>query len=308
MTPAELRRDCELDAEAGGRWRRGTAELGLSARGWDRCLRLARTIADLGGRGAHHDRARRARRSTGVSGRGRERQRAAAGLRRVPAARLAGRLARRPHRQGGRATRRAAGRASSSRSRTRTWLEAMARSRRERFLERAAARETPLRMRAAVDRRGRLGVLPPRRRLSGGARASSATRPPCSSAGAIRALLAELGADDAVTIVGSRRPSRYGRELAAELGRELAAAGMAVVSGMAMGIDSCRARGSARGRGLTVAVLGSGVDVPIRRATRGSTRRSSSVALVIGELPPGTRAAPLDLSRAQPDHGRARRR
>jgi magnesium chelatase family protein len=49
MTPAELRRHCELDEESQGLLQRAHRQLGLSARGWDRCVRLARTIADLGG-------------------------------------------------------------------------------------------------------------------------------------------------------------------------------------------------------------------------------------------------------------------
>jgi magnesium chelatase family protein len=47
MTPAELRRHCELDADAQTLLEQAHRRLGLSARGWDRCLRLARTIADL---------------------------------------------------------------------------------------------------------------------------------------------------------------------------------------------------------------------------------------------------------------------
>jgi magnesium chelatase family protein len=47
MTPAELRAHCNLDAEASATLEQGHRKLGLSARGWDRCLRLARTIADL---------------------------------------------------------------------------------------------------------------------------------------------------------------------------------------------------------------------------------------------------------------------
>ena len=48
MTPAEVRRHCELDAESRRTLEDAHRQLGLSARGWDRCLRLARTIADLG--------------------------------------------------------------------------------------------------------------------------------------------------------------------------------------------------------------------------------------------------------------------
>jgi magnesium chelatase family protein len=49
MTPAELRRHCRLDPAPRRRLDDGHRQLGLSARGWDRCLRLARTIADLAG-------------------------------------------------------------------------------------------------------------------------------------------------------------------------------------------------------------------------------------------------------------------
>jgi len=49
MTPAELRRHCNLDAAGRRTLELGHRQLGLSARGWDRCLRLARTIADLAG-------------------------------------------------------------------------------------------------------------------------------------------------------------------------------------------------------------------------------------------------------------------
>jgi magnesium chelatase family protein len=49
MTPPELRRHCELDAECQGLLEQAHRHLGLSARGWDRCVRLARTIADLEG-------------------------------------------------------------------------------------------------------------------------------------------------------------------------------------------------------------------------------------------------------------------
>lgn len=49
MTPGELRRHCELDAESQSLLERAHRQLGLSARGWDRCVRLARTLADLDG-------------------------------------------------------------------------------------------------------------------------------------------------------------------------------------------------------------------------------------------------------------------
>jgi DNA processing protein len=103
-------------------------------------------------------------------------------------------------------------------------------------------------------------------------------------------LLAGLPREDTVTIVGSRRPSHYGRETARELGREIAAAGFAVVSGMAMGVDSCAHEGALDAGGLTVAVLGTGVDVPYPpRATR-LYERIVERGVVLSELPPGTQA------------------
>jgi DNA processing protein len=103
-------------------------------------------------------------------------------------------------------------------------------------------------------------------------------------------VLAEFTVSGAVTIVGSRRPSSYGRELATKLGREVGSAGLAVVSGMAMGIDSSAHRGALDAGGLTVAVLGTGVDVPY--PARGARLYEEIVekGLVLGELPPGTTA------------------
>jgi DNA processing protein len=90
----------------------------------------------------------------------------------------------------------------------------------------------------------------------------------------------------AVTIVGSRRATSYGREVARELGRELATAGIVVVSGLAFGIDACSHRG-ALDAGRTVAVLGCGPDVAYPAAHRSLWRRIAESDLVLSELPPG---------------------
>jgi DNA processing protein len=100
--------------------------------------------------------------------------------------------------------------------------------------------------------------------------------------------LGELGRDGAVTIVGSRRPSRYGRELATELGGEIATAGFAVISGMALGIDSAAQAGALRAGGLTIAVLGCGVDVAYPPRNARLYAEIVERGLVIAELPPGT--------------------
>jgi DNA processing protein len=102
-------------------------------------------------------------------------------------------------------------------------------------------------------------------------------------------LLEGIKPDDAVTVVGARRATAYGREVARELGRELAAAGLVVVSGLAFGIDGCVHRG-ALDAGKTVAVLGCGADVAYPQAHRSLWRRICEQGLVLSELPPGTGA------------------
>jgi DNA processing protein len=105
------------------------------------------------------------------------------------------------------------------------------------------------------------------------------------------ALLARLAADPGVTVVGSRRGSAYGRGVARELGRMLAAAGLPVISGMALGIDTAVHRGALEGGGATVAVLGNGPDRAYPPSNRRLHRRiAGEGGLVISELPPGAGA------------------
>jgi len=99
-------------------------------------------------------------------------------------------------------------------------------------------------------------------------------------------LLDGLEPFEAVTVVGARRATSYGREVARELGRELAAAGMVVVSGLAFGIDACAHRG-ALDAGRTIAVLGCGPDVPYPASHRTLWRRICETGLVVSEFPPG---------------------
>jgi DNA processing protein len=70
-----------------------------------------------------------------------------------------------------------------------------------------------------------------------------------------------LPARPRVAIVGSRRPSPYGEAVAEQLGSDLAKSNVIVVSGLALGIDAAAHRGALNGGGLTVAVMGTGVDV-----------------------------------------------
>jgi len=64
-----------------------------------------------------------------------------------------------------------------------------------------------------------------------------------------------------VAIVGSRRPSPYGEAVAEQLAADLARAGVIVISGLALGCDAAAHRGALLGGGVTIAVMGTGVDV-----------------------------------------------
>ncbi len=83
----------------------------------------------------------------------------------------------------------------------------------------------------------------------------------------IRGSLAEMKANG-VGIVGSRHATPYGRGVSERIGRELAAQGVTVVSGGAVGIDSAAHRGAVSAGGRTVAVLGCGLDVDYPRENR----------------------------------------
>lgn len=65
----------------------------------------------------------------------------------------------------------------------------------------------------------------------------------------------------AAAVVGTRMPSHYGRQVAERLGRDLAAHGVTVVSGLARGVDTFAHKGALDGGGRTLAVLGCGIDV-----------------------------------------------
>ena len=106
------------------------------------------------------------------------------------------------------------------------------------------------------------------------------------------ALVRGLEPNAAVTIVGSRHPSSYGLETAGELGYLLAAAGLVVVSGMALGIDAAVHRGALEAGGSTIAVLGGGPDVVYPRSERRLYQRIVGSGAVVSEVPPGTSPGP----------------
>ena len=95
-----------------------------------------------------------------------------------------------------------------------------------------------------------------------------------------------------VAVVGARACSAYGAQVARRLGRELAAAGLVVVSGLARGIDGEAHRGALEAGGLTVAVLGCGIDRDYPAAHAELARRIRERGLVVSEYEPGVEPAP----------------
>jgi DNA processing protein len=105
--------------------------------------------------------------------------------------------------------------------------------------------------------------------------------------------IGRITADDAlaVAVVGSRRATPYGIEIAERLSGDLAARGITVVSGLARGIDAAAHRGALAAGGRTIAVLGSGVDVIYPPEHRGFAQRIAERGAVVSQFAPGT--APL---------------
>ncbi len=96
----------------------------------------------------------------------------------------------------------------------------------------------------------------------------------------------------AVAIVGSRRATPYGLEVAETLAADLAARGVTIVSGLARGIDSAAHRGALRVGGRTLAVLGSGVDVVYPPENRRLADEIAERGAVLSQFAPGTPPLP----------------
>lgn len=96
-----------------------------------------------------------------------------------------------------------------------------------------------------------------------------------------------------VAIVGARAASPTGRDIAAGLARDVAAAGVAIISGAARGIDAAAHEGALDGRGRTLAVLGSGIDVAYPPGSRSLLARIARSGTLVSEYPPGVPAEPF---------------
>jgi DNA processing protein len=91
-----------------------------------------------------------------------------------------------------------------------------------------------------------------------------------------------------VAVVGSRRATFGGVEIARSIGADLAAAGIQVISGMALGIDAAAHLGALDSGGVTIAVLGCGIDVCYPPSHRDLRARIAGAGSVITEEAPGT--------------------
>lgn len=100
-----------------------------------------------------------------------------------------------------------------------------------------------------------------------------------------------------VSVVGARSCSALGREVAKDIGKGLARAGVVVVSGAARGIDTAAHEGAlaatSDGAGSTLAVLGSGIDVDYPRSNSAMFRRIVDEGTILSEYAPGVPAEPF---------------
>ena len=101
----------------------------------------------------------------------------------------------------------------------------------------------------------------------------------------------------AVAVVGARRASGYGKRVAEELARGLAAAGLTVVSGLATGIDAAAHRGALAAGGRTVAVLATGLDRVYPPWHAELSRRIAAGGALVTEFPCGTAPLPYHFPR-----------
>ncbi len=92
----------------------------------------------------------------------------------------------------------------------------------------------------------------------------------------------------AIAIVGSRRLTQYGASVAEKISEDLASCGFTVVSGMARGVDSISHKGALKAGGRTIAVLGSGLDIPYPPENKALMENIVKSGCALSEFLPGT--------------------
>ena len=104
---------------------------------------------------------------------------------------------------------------------------------------------------------------------------------------------AALFNEPGIAIVGTRHPTPYGLGMAERLGCDLAARGLVIISGMARGVDSAGHRGALTAKGKTIAIYGTGVDVPYPRENKKLAEQIvAGGGALVSEFPMATFAAP----------------
>jgi DNA processing protein len=98
----------------------------------------------------------------------------------------------------------------------------------------------------------------------------------------------KLLSSSALAVVGSRNATPQGMKNAQSFARAFSEAGLAIVSGLALGVDSAAHRGGLEGRGSTIAVLGTGIDVVYPKRNEPLAQEISSRGALVSEFPLGT--------------------
>ncbi len=103
-----------------------------------------------------------------------------------------------------------------------------------------------------------------------------------------KGFLPDLNSRPVIAIVGTRKCSLYGINIARKMGKQIAQCGGIVVSGMAVGIDAAATAGALSAEGIAIGILGNGADVVYPKCNRSLYNDTIAQGCVISEFPPGT--------------------